>query len=105
MGVSYSMNKYKLLLVDDEEDARQAIAGKLCWEKLGFELIGEAGNGEEALELCEILHPDVVMTDIQMPFMDGLTLCRRLKNLYPGIKVAIFSGYDEFEYAKEAISL
>src|SRR5262245_21597526 len=98
------MSLYKVLLVDDEEEVRQAIARKLDWEGLGFTVAGEAANGEEALELAEALQPDVVMTDIKMPFMDGLTLCKRLKALYPGIRVAIFSGFDEFEYAKEAIS-
>lgn len=96
---------YKVLLVDDEEEVRQAIARKLNWEQLGFVVVGEAGNGEDALELAERLEPDVIMTDIKMPFMDGLTLCRKAKELLPGVKVAIFSGFDEFEYAKEAISL
>lgn len=96
---------YKVMLVDDEVEVRQAIARKLDWEGLGFVVAGEAANGEEALELAEALQPDVVMTDIRMPFMDGLTLCRRLKAALPGVKVAIFSGFDEFEYAKEAITL
>ncbi|MGD9559737.1 MAG: response regulator [Oscillospiraceae bacterium] len=99
------MALYKLLLVDDEEAARQAIAQKLDWEALGFQVVGEASNGAEALELCELLAPDVIMTDIQMPFMDGLSLCRRAKALLPGIKTAIFSGFDAFEYAQEAIKL
>lgn len=99
------MDRYKVLLVDDEELARRAIACKLDWEALGFCVVGEAANGEEALELCEQLEPDVIMTDIKMPFMDGLTLCRRAKQLLPSVRVAIFSGFDEFEYAKEAIRL
>lgn len=99
------MEQYKVLLVDDEEDARQSIVNKLDWPALGFEVVGQAGNGQEALELCEQLAPDVIMTDIQMPFMDGLELCRRAKQLLPGVRVAIFSGFDEFEYAKEAITL
>lgn len=99
------MNLYKFILVDDEEEVRQAIIRKLDWASIGFEVVGEAANGEEALELCEQLTPDVVMTDIKMPFMDGLTFCRRVKQLLPGVKTAIFSGFDEFEYAKEAIKL
>lgn len=98
------MEYYKVLLVDDEEDVRRAIVRKMDWRSLGFELAGEAGNGEEALELAERLEPDVVMTDIKMPFMDGLELCRRIKQLLPGVRVAVFSGFDEFEYAKEAIT-
>lgn len=98
------MELYKILLVDDEEDVRQAIVKKLDWTSLGFAVVGEASNGEEALEKAEALVPDVVMTDIKMPFMDGLELCRRVKKLLPGVRVAIFSGFDEFEYAKEAIA-
>lgn len=96
---------YKVLLVDDEEEVRQAIAKKLNWEELGFQVVGEAGNGEEALEIAELLQPDVIMTDIKMPFMDGLTFCKRAKQMLPGVRVAVFSGFDEFEYAKEAIRL
>ncbi|MDR2671507.1 MAG: response regulator, partial [Oscillospiraceae bacterium] len=93
------------LLVDDEVEVRQAIARTLDWESLGFHLSGEAGNGEEALELSEQLQPDVILTDIKMPFMDGLTFCRRVKAVLPSVRVAVFSGFDEFEYAKEAIKL
>ncbi len=99
------MDLYRFILVDDEEEVRQAIIKKLDWNAIGFEVVGEAANGEEALELCEQLRPDVVMTDIRMPFMDGLTFCRRVKQLLPGIKTAIFSGFDDFQYAKEAIKL
>ncbi|MDR0381802.1 MAG: response regulator [Oscillospiraceae bacterium] len=99
------MQYYKVLLVDDEVDVRQAIARTLDWESLGFQLSGEASNGEEALELSEQLQPDVILTDIKMPFMDGLTFCRRVKAVLPSVRVAVFSGFDEFEYAKEAIKL
>jgi two-component system response regulator YesN len=96
------MSKYS---VDDEEEVRQAIIRKLDWNEAGFQVIGYAENGEEALELAENLRPDVIMTDIQMPFMDGLTMCRRLKEISKNTKIIIFSGYDEFEYAQEAIKL
>lgn len=99
------MDYYKVLLVDDEEEVRRAIARRLDWEALGFQVVGEASNGEEALELAEQLAPDVIFTDIKMPFMDGLTLCRRARQLLPSVRMAIFSGFDEFEYAKEAIRL
>ncbi len=99
------MNKYQVLLVDDEEDVVQVIIRKMQWEELGYEVMGYAHNGVEALELCEERQPDVVMTDIKMPYMDGLALSRRLKELYPSVKIIIFSGFDEFEYAKEAIRL
>ena len=93
------------MLVDDEEDVIQVIIRKMNWEKLGFTVQGYAHNGLEALEMAEEEQPDVVMTDIKMPFMDGLELSRRLKEQYPTIKIIIFSGFDQFEYAKEAIRL
>lgn len=100
-----SMSQYSVMLVDDEEEVRQAIIKKLNWEEAGFQVIAYAENGEEALELAENLRPDVIMTDIHMPFMDGLTMCRKLKSIAKNTKIIIFSGYDEFEYAREAIQL
>ncbi|MCR5402271.1 MAG: response regulator [Butyrivibrio sp.] len=99
------MNRYKVMLVDDEEDVAQAIMKKMDWESMGFENPRYAHNGLEALELAEEQTPDIVMTDIQMPYMDGMELSRNLKKLYPNIRIIFFSGYDEFEYAKEAIRL
>lgn len=99
------MNQYSVLLVDDEEEVFQVIMKKMDWESMGFAVIGYARNGVEALEMAEELQPDVVMTDIKMPYMDGLTLCKKLKELYQKVKVIIFSGFDEFEYAKEAIKI
>ena len=78
---------------------------KMDWESMGFQIVGYAHNGVEALEMAEELRPDVVMTDIKMPYMDGLTLSRKLKELYRTVKIIIFSGFDEFEYAKEAIQI
>ncbi len=99
------MDLYKVILVDDEEEVREAIRKRINWEEIGFVVAGTAENGEEALELAETCEPDVVMTDIQMPFMDGLTLLRNLKEKIPDLRSVIFSGYDDFEYAKEAIRL
>ncbi len=99
------MSYYRILLADDEEEVRKAIIRKIDWESLGFEVAGDADNGEEALEKIEQLKPDVVMTDIRMPYMDGLTLTARIRQKYPSIKVLIFSGYDDFEYAQQAIKL
>ena len=92
-------------MVDNEEEVFQVIMKKLDWEAMGFRIAGYAKNGVEALEMAEELQVDVVMTDIKMPYMDGLTLCKKLKEQYPKIKVIIFSGFDEFEYAKEAIKI
>lgn len=99
------MNQYSVLLVDDEEEVFQIIMKKLDWESMGFHIAGYARNGVEALEMAEELQVDVVMTDIKMPYMDGLALCKKLKELYERIKVIIFSGFDDFEYAKEAIKI
>lgn len=96
---------YSVLLVDDEEEVIRIIMKKLDWESMGLTIIGHAANGVEALEMAEELSPDIVMTDIKMPYMDGLTLCRKLKELSRTIRVIIFSGFDEFEYAKEAIKM
>lgn len=97
------MEPYRVLLVDDEEDIRVGISRKMDWAALGFTLVGEAENGREALELAEQLKPDVLLTDIKMPFMDGLELCRILTQRLPAAKFVVFSGFDDFEYAKQAI--
>lgn len=99
------MSLYRIMLVDDEEEVRKAMIRKMDWERLGFTVVGDAENGEEALEKLEQLEPDVVMTDIRMPYMDGLTLTARIRDKYPSVKILIFSGYDDFEYAQQAIKL
>lgn len=99
------MDKYTVLLVDDEEDVIQVIMKKLNWEELGFSVIGYAGNGVKALELMEEYQPDVVVTDIKMPYMDGMELAQRIKSEFPMTKILIFTGFDEFEYAREAVHL
>ena len=96
---------YSCMLVDDEEDVINAIRRTIDWESLGFSVPTEAHNGLEALEFAEDSAPDVVLTDIKMPYMDGLELAHRLKELYPNIRIVVFSGFDEFEYAREALRL
>lgn len=97
------MGYYQVLLVDDEEEIRHGIRNRVDWEALGFQLAGDAENGQEALEMAESLRPDVVMTDIKMPFMNGLELCRRLSVKLPSAKLVVFSGFDDFDYAQQAI--
>ena len=99
------MERYKVILVDDEADVIVAIEQKIQWDRLGFEVVGSATNGAKALELAEKLQPDVVLTDIKMPYMDGLELSRILNREYPNIHIMICTGFDEFEYAKEAVHL
>lgn len=96
---------YSCMLVDDEEDVISAIRQTIDWESLGFSVPREAHNGIEALEFAEESAPDVVLTDIKMPYMDGLELAHKLKELYPNIRIIVFSGFDEFEYAREALRL
>ena len=99
------MDKYTVLLVDDEEEVIQVILKKLDWEQLGFSVVGYACNGVKAFEMVEEYQPDVVMTDIKMPYMNGMQLSHRIKTQYPATKILIFTGFDEFEYAKEAVHL
>lgn len=99
------MEKYRVLLVDDEEEIREGVRRRIDWARLGFELAGSAADGIDALELARRLRPDVVVTDVKMPRMDGLELCRRLKSLLPGAKTVVLSGFDEFEYARQAVGL
>lgn len=99
------MDKYTVLLVDDEEEVLQVIMKKINWDGLGFHVIGFANNGVKALEMMEEYQPDVVMTDIRMPYMDGMELAGHIKAEYPATKILIFTGFDEFEYAKEAVHL
>ncbi|BFT69251.1 response regulator [Paenibacillus sp. P36] len=96
---------YKLILVDDEEDVREGVVREVDWEAIGFEVIEKAENGREALEMVERLQPDVVVTDIQMPFMNGLQLAEAIRERFPTIKLIILTGHDEFEYAQRAIKL
>ncbi len=96
---------YNVMLVDDEEEVRIAIEKKINWQELGFIVVATAENGRDALDKALEYQPDVVLTDINMPFLNGLEFAKLLKEELPATKVVIFSGYDEFEYAKEAIEL
>lgn len=100
-----NMERYTLLLVDDEEEVIQVIMKKINWEGLGFSVIGYANNGIKALEMVEEFQPDVVMTDIKMPYMNGMELANRIKIEFSATKILLFTGFDEFEYAKEAVHL
>lgn len=99
------MDTYTVLLADDEEEVIQAIRRKINWEGLGFAVIGFANNGVKALEMVEEFQPDVVLTDIKMPYMDGIELAKRIKAEFATTKILFLTGFDEFEYAKEAVHL
>ena len=95
---------YKLIIVDDEQSIRNGMANGIPWNDWGFEVIGQASDGLEALELVENERPDVVLSDIRMPRMDGVELMQRLHKDYPDVKVIILSGYSDFEAARKMLS-
>jgi len=96
---------YKVLLVDDEADVREGLVQEIDWEQCGFTVVGTAENGKEAMELADRLEPDIVITDISMPFKNGLQLSEWLREHYPLVKIVILTGYDEFDYARQALQL
>jgi two-component system response regulator YesN len=96
---------YKVFLVEDEIVTREGIRDTVDWGAAGYEFCGEAPDGEMALPLIREQRPETVITDIKMPFMDGLQLCRILRETLPGTKIIILSGHDEFKYAQEAIQI
>jgi len=95
----------KVLIVDDEVMFRIGVKSCIKWNNYGYELIGEAENGEQALQIIKTKKPDIVFTDIKMPVMDGLELTKAIVRDYPGIIVVILSCYNDFEYVKEALKL
>ena len=96
---------YTVFAVDDEPIVLEGIRSKIDWEGSGFTFAGEATDGEIALSMLQELKPDILITDIKMPFMDGLQLSEAIKKIQPWIKIIILSGHDEFDYAKKAISI
>jgi two-component system response regulator YesN len=96
---------YKVFLVEDEIVTREGIRDNVNWRRAGFEFCGEAPDGEIALPLIETSQPDVLITDIKMPFMDGLQLSKIVRERMPWVKIIILSGHDEFHYAQEAIKM
>lgn len=94
---------YKVLLVDDEILVREAIGAKIEWGQLGFDLVGDCENGKDAIEFLKETPVDVVLTDICMPYIDGMGLSKYIHENLPQTTTIIFSGYSDFEYAKQAI--
>ena len=95
----------KVFLADDEIVVREGIRESFPWEETPYTLVGEAPDGEMALPMIRDTNPDIVITDIKMPFMDGIELCRELRTRMPWIGIIVLSGYDEFEYARQCIQL
>ena len=98
-----SKDIFTVLVADDEDELREAVCRLIPWESIGFQLLGSAGNGLDALELVEQFQPDLLLTDIHMPFISGTDLARQVRELQPLIQIAFLSGYDDFEYAKLGI--
>ena len=95
----------KVFLVEDEFVVREGIKNNVDWESHGYEFCGEASDGELAFSMIQKVKPDIVITDIKMPFMDGLTLSKLIKKELPATEIIILTGFEEFEYAKEAIKI
>ena len=95
----------KVFLAEDEVIVREALRDSIPWEACGFTFAGEASDGETALEMVRQIRPDLILTDIKMPFMDGLTFSRIVSEELPATKIIIISGYDDFEYARQAVEL
>lgn len=94
---------YTVVIADDEEEIRKSLIRKIDWESIGFQVVGEAANGEDALELVEKTDPDLLLTDVKMPFISGIELARQVREIKPSLQIAFLSGYDDFTYAQQAI--
>ncbi|MDU0200486.1 MULTISPECIES: response regulator [Paenibacillus] len=94
-----------LLIVEDEVRLRNALANNIPWDKHGIEVVGQAGNGVEALRFIDRKKPEIILLDLQMPEMDGLTLAKQLRQSDPLLKIIVLSGHDDFAYAQEALSI
>lgn len=94
---------YTVVVADDEDELREAVCTMIPWQELGFRLVGSASNGLDALQLVEEHQPDLLLTDIRMPFISGIELARQVRQVRPMTHIAFLSGYDDFEYAKQAI--
>lgn len=95
----------KVFLVEDEYVVREGIKNNIDWKSHGYDFCGEAGDGELAYSMIQKEKPDIVITDIKMPFMDGLTLSRMIKQEFPWIEIIILTGYEDFQFAREAIKI
>ena len=94
---------YTVVVADDEDELREAVCTMIPWQDYGFLLVGSASNGLDALQLVEKYEPDLLLTDIRMPFISGIELARQVREVRPATNIAFLSGYDDFEYAKQAI--
>ena len=98
------MSRYcRVLVIDDEFITRQGIKHMLLWEQEGFQIVGEASNGQEGLEMIEKYQPEIVLADIVMPVLNGIDFSLILQEKYPDSKLIILSSYDNFEYVRTTL--
>lgn len=95
----------KILIVDDDEIIRKTFLEQIPWEENGYEIVAAASNGEEAYEIALYTCPDIILTDIEMPVMNGLELAEKLQEVLEGCRIIFLTAYDSFEYAREALRL
>lgn len=96
---------YKVVIIDDEPIIVEGLTRSIKWEKYNCEVVATAGSGSEGLRLFEKVHPDIVFSDIRMPHMDGLSMIAAAKSQYPNMEISILTGFQDFEYARQAIRL
>ena len=102
-GMGSAMNKISVMIVDDEKLAVEDLLDIYDWEGNGFEIVATASNGKQALAKFTKLLPNLVITDIKMPFMDGLELTEEIRKINANTKILLLTAYSDFEYAKRAI--
>lgn len=96
---------YRVMIIDDERALRNLLKASVDWESLGFEVVGEAGSGIEAINTIDRYQPDLVFVDIRMPFMDGIEFAKLALERYERMKIVILTAFDEFEYARRCIGM
>ena len=96
---------FKVMIIDDESIIRKGLRNAVNWKVFDCEVVGEASDGMEGYKLINQLHPDIIITDIKMPEVDGLTMLREIRDIIPQSKIIILTGYRDFDYAREAIKL
>ncbi len=99
------MSGLKVFIVDDEYLIRNLLKMRIDWKELGMEIVGEASDARKALDIIDDLVPDIIFTDICMPFMDGIEFSKNVKEKYPHVKIVVITGHDEFDYVKKSIKL
>ena len=96
---------YRVLIIDDEKFIRKSIRNRINWEKYGFSVAAEAGNGAEAIRIMSEITPHLIIVDIRMPVMDGLAFIKEARKKFPKSIYVIMSAYSDFEYARRAMQL